>query len=88
LRTGYIGRAIARYDRHDLQGAISDFSKVIDLNPRSARAYGSRGLVRLQLGQETEAEQDFEVCSKLDPGFRPKLEQSIQVIRRERAAKR
>ena len=65
--------------------AISDFTRAIELDPNLAVAYGNRGLARLGLGQEAEAEKDFARCLKLDSSLRSDLEQRIQTEKLRRA---
>ena len=38
-------RGIIKANRQDYQGAISDFTKAIEINPRYAQAYYRRGLI-------------------------------------------
>ena len=40
----YINRGMARTNRKDFDGAIKDFSKAIELDPKNAHAYNGRGL--------------------------------------------
>ena len=39
----YYGRGLARQEKGDLEGAIADFDKAIEILPKYAAAYGSRG---------------------------------------------
>lgn len=50
----------------DLKGAIADFDKAVEIEPQYAKAYGDRGIVRLMLGENTQAELDFKKCFELD----------------------
>jgi hypothetical protein len=50
--------------------AISDFSKAIELNPRSAKAYNNRGLTYAKAkGQNDTAISDFNKAIDLDPNY-------------------
>jgi hypothetical protein len=42
----YYGRGLAKSTKGDQDGAIADFSKAIDLNPKLAEAYLNRGLAK------------------------------------------
>jgi tetratricopeptide (TPR) repeat protein len=57
---------MAKYDKGDLNGAIIDLSKAIEINPKLAVAYASRGAAKLRQGADGEAEDDFEIARKLD----------------------
>ena len=49
---------------------------------------GMRGLLRLRLGQEAEAQRDFDQCLRLKPALKESLESLVQVERLQLAAKR
>lgn len=57
--------AIEDYNGDD--GAIADFSKVIELKPDFAEACWERGLVYQKIGQEKKANADFKKAKELDP---------------------
>lgn len=42
----------AKLRLEDYKGAIADYSKAIELNPKNAKAYYSRGLAKLLMGQK------------------------------------
>ena len=44
--TVYYGRGLAKSAKGDQDGAIADFSKAIELNPKLAVAYFNRGLAK------------------------------------------
>jgi hypothetical protein len=67
-----------------LPGAIADFDKAIDLNPRYAKAYGGRGVTRLLQGKDAEAEKDFKTCAELDARLRKTLEPLIEAAKAKR----
>lgn len=49
------------------QGAIEDFDKVLQINPRDANTYYKRGLAKEALGRKEEAKADFSKAKELDP---------------------
>jgi len=56
----YVNRASARAGKGDHDGAISDYTKAIDMDPRYPRAYyNRRGLVRYQKGDIDGAISDY-----------------------------
>ena len=42
----YHNRGLAKYHKHDLDGAIADYAKAIELKPDYAHAYYDRGGLR------------------------------------------
>jgi Flp pilus assembly protein TadD len=50
----------------DLDRAMTDLNRAIEIEPRYAKAYGDRGIVRLMRGDDTTAELDFKKCFALD----------------------
>jgi Flp pilus assembly protein TadD len=53
--SGYLDRGRARADKGDMDGAIVDYTKAIELDPRSDVAYNNRGLARYHKGDLDEA---------------------------------
>ena len=48
--------------------AIADYTKAIELDPKSAIAYTARGLAYLKVGKQKEAEADFAKAKMLNEG--------------------
>jgi tetratricopeptide (TPR) repeat protein len=67
-----------------MMAAIADFNRAIELDPKIAWAYFNRGLTKVFLGQESEAQKDFDICLKLRPEMKPELDQRITLARQLR----
>jgi tetratricopeptide (TPR) repeat protein len=48
-------------------GALADYTKAIELDPRSATAYTNRGAVKYDLGDKQGALADHTIAIELDP---------------------
>ena len=68
----YYGRGLAKSTKGDQDGAIADFSKAIELNPKLAEAYLNRGLAKSTKHSEP-------------PGAAQDVEKSILQIMKEAA---
>jgi tetratricopeptide (TPR) repeat protein len=84
----YFNRGVSWKAKGELGRAESDMSRVIVLNPHHAEAYCIRALVLLQQGKDTAAQDDFERCLALDVGYKDSLEQKIEELRSQLAARR
>ena len=51
----------------DYQGAISDYDKLLKINPQFVSAYNNRGVAKSALGGDEGADEDFATAQKLDP---------------------
>lgn len=67
----WIDSGNAKYRKGDLAGAIADFSKAIELDPKSVDARCFRGLARLESGDRDGAIEDYSKAIELDPKFAP-----------------
>src|ERR1700720_4401186 len=45
-------RGLGKVDKQDLDGAIADFTRAIELDPQYASAYGDRGLAKQSKGDQ------------------------------------
>lgn len=62
-------RAIARLSQGDLEGALADFCRCVELSPGHAEAWNNSGLVRQRLGQFAGARADFDQALALRPDY-------------------
>jgi len=66
----YYNRACAKEKLGDHLGAIQDYNKTIELDPKDEAAYSNRALIKQDLGDFTGAIKDFDKAIKLlVPGF-------------------
>jgi Flp pilus assembly protein TadD len=66
LRTvQYVNRGSTRYASGDKRGALADFDKAVQLNPKDALAYNNRGILRLELKDKSGAISDFKTAAPL-----------------------
>jgi tetratricopeptide (TPR) repeat protein len=65
--TEYMTRAMARYARWIMDGAIEDFSKVIALDPKNVRALAERASCYAQMHKNDLALADIQTALALDP---------------------
>jgi tetratricopeptide (TPR) repeat protein len=65
----YNDRGITKVKGGDFNGAITDFSKAIELKPRYANAYNNRGSARHDTGDLKGAIADYTKAIELDPGL-------------------
>jgi tetratricopeptide (TPR) repeat protein len=73
-------QANAKYKARNLNGAISDYSQAILLNPRYASAYVSRGLVRHELGDQQGMVADLDLA--IQSNTRSALAYSVRGVTR------
>ena len=71
LRLKYILSGFYKQDENDHYGAISDFTKILELSPDSiydnAGVYFSRGFSKMKLGDNNGAISDYDKAIELDP---------------------
>ena len=63
----YINRALTRYYRQELRGAMSDYDLALDLDPNNVLGHYNRGLLRAQVGDDNRAIEDFNVVLENEP---------------------
>jgi len=67
----------------DLDGAVADLNRAIEIEPRYAKAYGDRGIVRLMRGEDAAAELDFRRCFELDTTLESRFRAAADHIKQE-----
>lgn len=63
----YLNRAKIKHDMEDFYGAISDYSKVIELSPNNVTAYINRGISKQNIGDYKASIKDFTKYIELNP---------------------
>jgi len=65
----YFNSGIAKYEINDNSGAISDFNKSIEINPKNTRAYFYRGCAKGNLEDYKGSVEDFTKAIETNPKF-------------------
>lgn len=63
----YINRAMIRYYRNNLRGALSDYDAALQLDPVSLIGHYNRGILRAQIGDDNNAILDFDFVIEHEP---------------------
>jgi tetratricopeptide (TPR) repeat protein len=63
----YCNRGVARQKKGDLDGALADYNRAIELNPQDATPYNNRGLVKATKGDLDGALADYDRAVQLSP---------------------
>jgi len=79
----YNNRGFAYIQKGELDQAIADFDKAIELDPELAEAYNDRGYAYYLKGEVAKAVSDFEKCIELsnDPRLVAKAQQLLDKLR-------
>ena len=78
LATKYYNRGLAHSKRGELELAIEDYSKAIELKPNYADAYYNRGGAWLRLGERDKAKVDLETARNLGNDALTALDKILQ----------
>lgn len=65
----YYKQGAAKHELKNYTGAIQDFNKAIELNPKHKLAYSDRGIAKFGLGDYQEAIKDYNKAIDLDPKY-------------------
>jgi len=63
----YFISGVGKLASGDYQGAINDFNKAIEINPKDADAYYNRGFAKAKLGDYRKAIEDFNKAIEINP---------------------
>ena len=67
----------------ELDKAITDLDRAIELEPKFAKAYGDRAIVRLLRAEDTAAELDFKKCFELNPSLEFQFKTAARHLRQQ-----
>ena len=67
----YINRALVRYYRENLRGAMDDYDMALNADPKSFLGHYNRGLLRAQVGDDNRAIEDFDMVLSVDADNTP-----------------
>ena len=79
----YISRGAVKIDLKDLNGAIADFNKALEMNPKARAALGMRGECKRNLKDFKGAEEDFTKVISLYPNDTLGYEERAKVYLKE-----
>jgi tetratricopeptide (TPR) repeat protein len=78
----YLHRGISRNNADDIESAISDFTKAIEINPRDAQNYNDRATCYAMMGEYNKSWSDLdkarELGYKVNPEFIAKIKKAIK----------
>jgi len=78
-------RGTVRSSLGDYAGAVADLSEAIKMAPKMAgKKYLDRGTAYLMLGQDNEAQQDFDKYLQLFPNAKTEVDKRIEEARKKR----
>ncbi|MBO7050320.1 MAG: tetratricopeptide repeat protein [Bacteroidaceae bacterium] len=63
----YITRAMIRYFRNNLNGALADYDLSIMIDPANVTGHYNRGNLRAQIGDDNRAIEDFDIVLEAEP---------------------
>lgn len=63
----YCNRGVARQKKGDLDGALADYTRAIELNPHDAAPYNNRGLLKMAKGDLDGALADYDRALQISP---------------------
>ena len=69
LANNSFNSGVDKYEQGDFQGAITDFSKAIEINPQDASAFLNRGVAKTKLGDYPGSIADFTKALEINPQY-------------------
>jgi tetratricopeptide (TPR) repeat protein len=66
VAAAYYNRGVSRMQLNQLEGALADFNKAIDINPKDPDAWNNRGLIYNRQGKPGDALSDFSRAIEID----------------------
>jgi tetratricopeptide (TPR) repeat protein len=78
------GNLLAR--QGELDRAMADLNKAVEIAPQYAKAYGDRALVKLMRGEDTDAEADFKKCFALDSALETQFRTAANKIKQRKVS--
>ncbi len=65
---------MAKFNKKDFVGALTDANTAIDLNPSNFQLYVDRGMVKTKMGDPAGAKADFAKAIRLNPAAQNQIE--------------
>lgn len=84
----YFKRKMERESREQLDRAIIDFTKAIEIDPEHSKAYGARGIALLVQGRAAEGKRDLDLAIKLNPDLEELLDSRMREVIEQRSEKK
>lgn len=81
LSFAYVHRGADKCDAEDFPGAVSDYTKALEYNPKDAVLYDDLGAVYLKMGNYDSALKNFDVSLSIQPGYESALLNKAQAYR-------
>ena len=69
MHKAYVNRGLVKSEFKDYNGAISDYTQAIEINPNDATAYYNRGSVKYNLKDYNGAISDYTKAIEINPNF-------------------
>ena len=74
----YYGRGLVRQESKNLDGALADYSKAVEIDPSLAQAYANRAVIETLQNKKPEAAKDFDKAFKLQPSLKAQYREFIE----------
>jgi len=65
----YYDSGVEKLDSGDYQGAMKEFDKAVEINPKYVDAYYSRGMAKAKLGDDRGAIEDYNKAIEINPSY-------------------